>query len=58
VSRSRFWEPSASDNALFTGVRGIEILRSCVSFCNPTYFALLGSAAGPTGHALSSKEVG
>jgi hypothetical protein len=30
VSRSRFWEPSASENALFTGVRGkkIEILRS------------------------------
>jgi hypothetical protein len=28
VSRSRFWEPSASDNALFTGVRGIEILGS------------------------------
>jgi hypothetical protein len=22
VSRSRFWEPSASENALFTGVRG------------------------------------
>jgi hypothetical protein len=28
VSRSRFWEPSASDNALFTGVRGIGILRT------------------------------
>jgi hypothetical protein len=28
VSRSRFWEPSASDNALFTGVRGIGILGS------------------------------
>src|SRR5829696_1894304 len=28
VSRSRFWEPSASDNALFTGVRGIRILGS------------------------------
>jgi hypothetical protein len=28
VSRSRFWEPSASDNALFTGVRGRGILRT------------------------------
>src|SRR5215213_4013598 len=25
VSRSRFWEPSASDNALFTGVRGARL---------------------------------
>src|ERR671912_222765 len=28
VSRSRFWESGASDNALFTGVRGIVILGS------------------------------
>jgi hypothetical protein len=42
----------------FQTVSGRVILGSCVSFCNLAYFALLASAAGPTGHALSSKEEG
>ena len=55
MSRSRFWEPSASDNALFTGVRGIAFLRSCVSPSNPSYFARYLALAGPTGPALYSE---
>jgi hypothetical protein len=42
----------------FQTVSRMSVLGSCASFCNLAYFALLASAAGPTGHALSSKEVG